>query len=51
LLIGLCTVPGNYAARWILRRTSVRPHTRLLGIVVLIGGLSLLGRPLWQSLS
>jgi uncharacterized membrane protein YfcA len=49
LLIGLCTMPGNYAARWILRRTSVRLHTRLLEIVVLIGGLSLLGRPLWQS--
>jgi uncharacterized protein len=51
LLIGLCTVPGNYAARWILRRTSVRLHTRLLEIIVLIGGLSLLGKPLWQSLS
>ena len=51
LLIGLCTVPGNYTARWILRRTSVRLHTRLLEIIVLIGGLSLLGRPLWQSLS
>lgn len=51
LLIGLCTVPGNYAARWILRRTSVRLHTRLLEIIVLIGGLSLLGRPFWQSVS
>ncbi len=48
LLIGLCTVPGNYAARWILRRTSVRLHTRLLEVIVLIGGLSLLSRPLWQ---
>lgn len=51
LLIGLCTVPGNYLARWILQRTSVRLHTRLLEVVVLIGGLSLLARPFWQSLS
>lgn len=51
LVIGACTVPGNYAARWILRRTSVRLHTRLLEFIVLIGGLSLLARPLWQPLS
>jgi len=50
LVIGACTVPGNYLARWILRRTSVRLHTRALEIIVLIGGLSLLARPLWQSL-
>lgn len=48
LVIGLATVPGNYAARWILRRTSVRLHTRLLEAIVLFGGLSLLARPLWQ---
>ena len=51
LLIGLCTIPGNYAARWILRRTSVRLHTRLLEVIVLFGGLSLLARPLWQPAS
>jgi uncharacterized membrane protein YfcA len=45
LVIGLCTVPGNYAARWILRRTSLRLHARLLEAIVLIGGLSLLARP------
>ncbi len=45
LLIGACTLPGNHAARWILRRTSVRVHTRLLELIVLIGGLSLLARP------
>jgi uncharacterized membrane protein YfcA len=45
LVIGSCTIPGNYLARWILRRTSVRVHTRLLEFIVLIGGLSLLGRP------
>jgi uncharacterized membrane protein YfcA len=46
LIIGLSTIPGNYAARWILRRTSLRLHARLLEIIVLIGGLSLLVRPL-----
>ena len=45
LIIGLCTVPGNYTARWILRRTSVRLHARLLEGIVLIGALSLLLRP------
>lgn len=49
LVIGLCTVPGNYVARWILRRTSLRLHTRVLEAVVLIGGLSLVARPLWQD--
>lgn len=49
LVIGAATIPGNYAARWILRRTSVRVHTRLLEAIVLIGGLSLLARPLWQG--
>jgi uncharacterized membrane protein YfcA len=51
LLIGACTVPGNYTARWLLRRTSVRLHTRLLEAIVLVGGLSLLLRPLWQHSS
>jgi uncharacterized membrane protein YfcA len=45
LIIGLSTIPGNYVARWILRRTSVRLHARLLEVIVLIGGLSLLVRP------
>lgn len=45
LVIGLCTIPGNYAARWILRRTSMRLHARLLEVIVLTGGVSLLVRP------
>jgi uncharacterized protein len=45
LIIGFSTIPGNYVARWILRRTSVRLHARLLEVIVLIGGLSLLVRP------
>lgn len=46
-LVGLCTVPGNYLARWILQRTSLRLHARIMETVVFIGGLSLLWRPLW----
>ncbi|MBA4099820.1 MAG: hypothetical protein C0484_23980 [Rhodospirillum sp.] len=49
LVIGLSTVPGNYAARWILGRTSVRLHARLLEAIVLVGGLSLLARPFWPA--
>lgn len=47
LVIGAGTIPGNYAARWILRRTTVRLHTQLLEIIVLFGGLSLLARPFY----
>jgi uncharacterized protein len=43
--IGLCTVPGNYVARWFLRRTSLRMHTRIMEGIVLIGGVSLLWAP------
>lgn len=49
LVIGLSTVPGNYAARWILGRTSLRLHARLLEVIVLIGGVSLLVRPFWPG--
>ncbi len=45
VMIGLCTVPGNYVARWFLRRTSLRVHVRIMEAVVLIGGLSLLWAP------
>jgi uncharacterized membrane protein YfcA len=43
--IGLCTVPGNYVARWFLRRTSLRMHTRIMECIVLVGGVSLLWTP------
>ena len=49
LIIGACTIPGNYAARYILRRTTLRLHARILEVIVLIGGLSLILRPVWQS--
>lgn len=46
VLIGLCTIPGNYIARWILRRTSLRVHARIMEGVVLVGGISLLWGPI-----
>lgn len=48
-LIGLCTVPGNYLARWIMQHTSLRLHKALMEIVVFIGGVSLLWRPIWDA--
>ena len=37
LILGLCTIPGAYAGRWILRRTSARIHTVLVEAVMLAG--------------
>ncbi len=37
LLIGLCTIPGAYAGRWILRNTGVRVHTLFLEALILSG--------------
>ncbi|MBI2255526.1 MAG: sulfite exporter TauE/SafE family protein [Proteobacteria bacterium] len=51
LMIGLCTVPGNYVARWILRRTSLRLHSRIMECVVFIGGVTLLWWPLRSLLA
>ncbi|MBK8159095.1 MAG: sulfite exporter TauE/SafE family protein [Rhodospirillaceae bacterium] len=50
VLIGLCTVPGNYLARWILQRTSLRLHARIMEVIVFFGGLSLLWRPVWDAI-
>ena len=43
LLIGLCTIPGAYAGRWIVRRTPLRVHTLILDGLIIIGGLFFLG--------
>lgn len=51
LLIGLCTLPGNYLARWILRRTSLRVHARIMEAVVLIGGITLLWGPVTAAVA
>jgi hypothetical protein len=37
LLIGLCTIPGAYIGRWILRNTPIRIHTLFLEALILCG--------------
>jgi hypothetical protein len=37
VLIGLCTIPGAYTGRWILRNTGVRVHTLFLEALILCG--------------
>ena len=44
LVIGLVTAPGTWLASMIVRRTSMRSHTLLIEGLILIGGLSVLGR-------
>jgi len=39
LAVGLCTVPGNLAGRWIVRNTPIRVHIALVEGVVALGGL------------
>ncbi|MBI4183034.1 MAG: sulfite exporter TauE/SafE family protein [Proteobacteria bacterium] len=39
VLIGLCTVPGNYVGHWIVRRTPVRIHNLFIEGLILLGGL------------
>lgn len=44
LLIGLCTIPGPFVARWLMRRMSLRVHTLMMDGLILTGGLMLLWR-------
>jgi len=44
LLIGLCTAPGAFVARWLMARIPLRVHTLLMEAVVLIGGAGFLWR-------
>jgi uncharacterized membrane protein YfcA len=46
VMIGLFTMPGNYVARWVLRRTSLRLHALLMECVIFVGGASLLWPPI-----
>ena len=39
VLIGLCTIPGTYLGRWIVRRTPIRIHTLYMEGLVLCGAL------------
>jgi uncharacterized membrane protein YfcA len=38
LLIGACTAPGAFVARWLLERIPARVHTAVMEAVVLVGG-------------
>jgi uncharacterized membrane protein YfcA len=44
LLIGACTVPGGFVARWLLAHIPIRVHTAFMEVVVLAGGASFLWR-------
>ncbi len=44
LLIGLCTMPGAFVARWLLAHISIKVHTQLMEAVVLAGGAGFLWR-------
>lgn len=42
LVLGLCTVPGTWAAAWIVRRTHLRLHAAMIEVLVIVGGLAIL---------
>ncbi len=44
LLIGLCTAPGAFVARWLLARIPLKVHTVMMEFVVLAGGAGFLWR-------
>ena len=44
VLIGLCTAPGAFVARWLLARIPLKVHTAIMEIVVLAGGAGFLWR-------
>jgi uncharacterized membrane protein YfcA len=46
LLIGLCTAPGAFVARWLLARMPLKVHTVMMEMVVLAGGAGFLWRAL-----
>jgi len=39
ILVGLCTMPGAYVGRWLVRNTSVRVHAQSMEIFIACGGL------------
>jgi uncharacterized membrane protein YfcA len=44
--IGVCTIPGAFVARWLLRRIPARVHTAFMEVIVLAGGAGFLWRAL-----
>ena len=45
LLVGLCTIPGAFTGRWIVKNTSIRIHTLFMETFVLTGA----GYFFWQA--
>ncbi len=39
VLVGLCTIPGAYIGRWLVRNTSVRLHSQFMEVIIACGGL------------
>lgn len=46
IVIGLFTIPGAYAGRWIVRRTSIRVHTHFMEVFILCGAIYFL----WEAM-
>lgn len=46
VLIGACTIPGAFVARWLLRRIPTRIHTAFMEAIVVAGGAGFLWRAL-----
>lgn len=44
ILIGLCSIPGNYIARFLLRRFALQMHTLVMEGLVIFGAVTLLAR-------
>lgn len=44
VLVGVCSVPGVYVARWMLDHTAVHLHTIFIELIILGGGVSFLWR-------
>lgn len=45
-VVGVCSVPGVYLARFIMTRTSVKVHTLFIEALIVLGGISFLWRGL-----
>lgn len=39
VLVGLCTMPGAYVGRWLVRNTSMRVHAQFMEVFIACGGL------------
>jgi hypothetical protein len=40
--MGVMTIPGTWAARYIVQRTPIRIHTLAIEALIVIGGLSMI---------